>query len=421
LDSVKLQGKEIAGRISYPACNLVILADTWGGGLPIPIGKQKMTKAVIIGAGQTGRGYIGRLLTEKNYDIIFVDQNQDIVKLLSEDNHFSVHFYDKDRTPVIVSGYQALPVSSTKLADAIHEADFIFTAVGEQNLLSVAKMLKAGLADKKKKTNIITCENGINPARVLKNHLEELEFPLGESVSVSQTAVFCSTVNLLETRLDILSQNENYFPYDADGLPGTLGINGAVPVHDFEKFLKRKIYTYNCLAGIISYFGYLKGYLVYGEAANDGEISDLMDELLTQLNPALAKYFNISLEEQQTFSQKALQKFKNKKILDYVIKNGRAAKRKLGSTERIMAPLEIIEKNQGNANILYFNAAAALCYWEELAGKSEPVVAGDSITELCNILQTSQANPRIKKVQAYLKLIKQNRGQLNLKTIIHSS
>ena len=380
-----------------------------------------MKKAVIIGAGQTGRGYIGRLSTEKDYEIVFIDHKQDLINLLNEDQHFSVHFYDKDRTPVIVSNYSALHSSDGKVTKAIQEADFIFTAVGEQNLLAVAKMLKDGLLNKRKSTKIVTCENGINPARVLKNHLKQLEFQVNENVFISQTAVFCSTVNVVETRLDILSQNENYFPYDADGLPGSLEINGATPIHDFENFLKRKIYTYNCLAGIISYFGYLKGYSVYGEAANDVEISDLMNELLEELNAALAKYFGISLEEQIGFSKKALKKFKDKKILDYVIKNGRAANRKLGLTERIIAPLKIIEENHGNADILYFNAAAALCYWEELAGNgSEAVVSGDIMEELCTILQLSKQDPLIKKVQFYLKIIRENRNNLNIKAIIHS-
>ena len=380
-----------------------------------------MKKVVIIGAGQTGRGYIGRISAEKKYEIIFIDRNQDLINVLNEDRRFTVHFYDKDRTPVIVSNYSALYDSDGKVIHAIQEADFIFTAVGEQNLFSVAKMLKAGLLNKGKSTKIVTCENGINPARVLKDHLEQLEFQAQENIFISQTAVFCSTVNLLETRLDILSQNENYFPYDSDALPDSLEINGAVPIHDFEKFLKRKIYTYNCLAGIISYFGYLKGYSVYGEAANDEEISDLMNELLEELNAALAKYFEINLEEQVAFSKKALKKFKNKKILDYIIKNGRAAKRKLGPTERIIAPLRIIEENHGNADILYFNAAAALCYWEELAGNgSETVISGDIMEELRIILQSSKEDPLIKKIEFYLRMIRESRDTLNIKAIIHS-
>lgn len=382
------------------------------------VNQPSVKKAVIIGAGQTGRGYVARLLTEIGYALVFIDQDAAVIERLNEDRQFTVHFYDKDRTPVLVDGYKAFVCDDARARQAINSADFIFTAVGEQNLGSVAALVAEGLTRKEKPTVLITCENGIHPAVVLKDHLETLGVK-HDALSISQTAVFCSTVHLVETRLDLLSQNENYFPYDADTLTTGLEIKGAVEVHHFEKFLKRKIYTYNCLAGLISYIGYLKGYVLYGDAANDVEISDLMDELLKELNPALAKYFSIPLAEQTSFAEKALKKFKNKNILDYVIKNGRAPGRKLGPTERIVAPLELIEANGGNADLLYFNAAAALCYWEEQidAGR-EPKVSRTVIEELCTILHKEKTDPFITKVSGYLAHIRAERDQLAIRRLI---
>ncbi|MCB6566896.1 hypothetical protein LI169_17750, partial [Desulfovibrio desulfuricans] len=91
---------------------------------------------------------------------------------------------------------------------------------------------------KQKKTVFLTAENGINPAKVLRTHLKDAG--VEGDYTVTQTAVFCSTVSIHDTRLDILSMNEAYFPYDADELD-ELDFEGAVPVHDFEKFFKRKI------------------------------------------------------------------------------------------------------------------------------------------------------------------------------------
>jgi len=381
---------------------------------------MRIKKAVVIGAGQAGRGYIGRLLAEIAYEIIFVDKSRTLVDLLHADGHFSVHFYDKDRTPVIVSDYKALQIEDAKVDHVITEADFIFTATGEQNLSEVANRIQKALSKRLTPVVVITCENGINPGKRLAEALEEAGGYDKNKIFISQTAEFCSTVNLVDTRLDILSQNENFFPYDADGYPGLLEIRGAQPVRNFEEFLKRKIYTYNCLAGIISYCGYVKGYQVYGEAANDEEVSWLMDVLLKELNPALAKYFNISEQEQIEFSQKALEKFKNKNILDYIIKNGRAPRRKLGPTERIFAPLRIIEANQGEYDILCFNAAAALCYWEEQAIHGvEPAMDQPVNKILCEILQVSEEDQVIKKVNCYLECIRQNRAAISFRAILN--
>ena len=242
-----------------------------------------MKKAVVIGAGQTGRGYVTRFLFQRDYAITFIDKNEKLIRMLDEDRAFCIHFYKKDRTPIYVNGFQAFHTYSKEADRAIQDADFIVTSTGEQNLGDVAQQVKAGMHNKQKKTVFLTAENGINPAKVLRTHLQEAG--VEGDYTVTQTAVFCSTVSVHDTRLDILSMNEAYFPFDADELE-ELDFEGAVPIHNFEKFFKRKIYTYNCLAGLISYCGYIKGYEVYGDAACDPDIDAVMMRLMEELNPA---------------------------------------------------------------------------------------------------------------------------------------
>lgn len=374
-------------------------------------------KAVVIGAGQTGRGYVCRFLFEKGYDITLIDKNEELIKLLQEDHAFTIHFYSKDRTPLYISGLKAYLSYSKEAQEAIKNADFVFTSVGEQNLADVAKQLKDGLLNKEKETKIVTAENGINPGRVLRQEMEKLD--VQASYIISMTAVFCSTVKLDKTRLDILSMNEYYFPYDADELD-SLDFQGAVPIHNFEKFLKRKIYTYNCLAGLISYCGYVKGYEVYGDAANDPDISLAMDTLLKDLNPVLQDYFNITKEDQEEFAQRAMKKMKNKDILDFNIKNGRAPRRKLGPTERIMSPMMILKDHGRDYSIMEFVAAAALVYWNELQGKTEPKLEKTPIETFCQINNLSFDDPIVKNVQYYYDQIVKNRDNVQMMDIIRS-
>ena len=42
----------------------------------------------VIGAGKTGRGFIGRLLAEDKKEILFVDKNESLVTALSEKGSF---------------------------------------------------------------------------------------------------------------------------------------------------------------------------------------------------------------------------------------------------------------------------------------------------------------------------------------------
>lgn len=345
-------------------------------------GKLVNKKAVVYGAGQTGRGYVARYLKEKGYQITFIEKNEQLIQYLNEDERYDIHFYHKDRTPFIVDNFHVYSLLD-ELRSILLDADLIITSVGEENLSEVATSLTKHLSGNEI-PQLLTCENGINPARVLKRSLQKCT-ATNKDFLISQTAVFCSTVNIEGTRLDILSQNETYFPYDSDGFEGKLDFSGAVPIANFENFLKRKIYTYNCLAGLISYLGYVKGYRIYSEAANDPEISEIMDRLLEELDPALANYFGISLEEQHKFSQKALAKFKDKFILDYVIKNGRAARRKLGATERIYAPYQILKERDYNTEIITLIAGAALTYLETIEFDGENFAPTEELSKILNL------------------------------------
>lgn len=372
-------------------------------------------KAVVIGSGQTGRGYVGRFLFEKNYDITLIDSNPELIDLLKEDRAFTIHFYSKDRTPLHIDNLRACLSHSEEAKQAIYDADFIFTSVGEQNLYEVALQLKEGLEGKEKCTKIVTAENGINPGKVLRTEMEKQN--ITAPYIISMTAVFCSTVKLDKTRLDILSMNEYYFPYDADELD-SLDFEGAVPIHNFEKFLKRKIYTYNCLAGLISYCGYVKGYEVYGDAANDPDISLAMDTLLKDLNPVLQDYFQITKEDQEEFAQRALRKMKDKDILDFNIKNGRAPKRKLGPTERIMSPMNILKDHGRDYAIMEFVAAAALVYWNERGNISEPAMEHSPIETFCELNDLSVDSDIAQHVQYYYDQIMEHRSDVQMMEII---
>lgn len=52
--------------------------------------EEKGEKAVIIGAGQTGRGFVAPILNENNYSITFLDENTSLIYKLQ--NEKSIQF-----------------------------------------------------------------------------------------------------------------------------------------------------------------------------------------------------------------------------------------------------------------------------------------------------------------------------------------
>ena len=49
-----------------------------------------MKKAVMYGAGNIGRGFIGQLFSESGYEVAFIDVNREIIDQLNRDGQYPV-------------------------------------------------------------------------------------------------------------------------------------------------------------------------------------------------------------------------------------------------------------------------------------------------------------------------------------------
>ena len=53
-----------------------------------------MQRAIMIGAGNIGRGFIGALLAKSGYQVLFADVNQSIIDAINEKKQYTVHIKD---------------------------------------------------------------------------------------------------------------------------------------------------------------------------------------------------------------------------------------------------------------------------------------------------------------------------------------
>lgn len=306
-----------------------------------------MIKVTVIGAGKTGRGFLGRLLQDKNVSSIdFIDKDENLVKELNEKKSFTVHYFGNDLDPVEISNYHAYTWE-----DAPELQDIVFVSVGALNLQNVGEKLKDRLHPGMK---IIVSENAINPSGKLKAAMGREDIPVAEST------VFCTTVS--DQRLDILSETYPYLQYDADAIGILEGLSHFKPEHGFKNFLTRKIFTYNAASAIIAYLGALKGYTVYSEAANDPYVLSLLDENYRATNKAMCEVYGYDKEDQEEFALLSKKKFTNPVIQDSIERNARDPIRKLGPEERIVGPLKLLWEKGYDTLPLTKTLAAALLY-----------------------------------------------------------
>lgn len=59
-----------------------------------------MKKVILIGAGQTGRGYLARLLSLSGQPFVFLDKNEALIGGASKRGSYKISFGDSEREPL---------------------------------------------------------------------------------------------------------------------------------------------------------------------------------------------------------------------------------------------------------------------------------------------------------------------------------
>lgn len=100
-------------------------------------------QAVHFGAGNIGRGFIGSLLAASGYKVVFVDVNEQIVRLLKERGEYRVIVAGERQEEQWVRGVSVLNSQTEReqVIAAIAAADLVTTAVGPHILPAIAPPL----------------------------------------------------------------------------------------------------------------------------------------------------------------------------------------------------------------------------------------------------------------------------------------
>src|SRR5471032_2998248 len=105
-------------------------------------------KAVHFGAGNIGRGFVGLVLHNAGYELVFADVAAPLIDALAASSSYRVREIGLDAKTSVVDNYRALN-SATHEAEVIAEivtADVVTTAVGPNILRFVAPLIAAALS-----------------------------------------------------------------------------------------------------------------------------------------------------------------------------------------------------------------------------------------------------------------------------------
>ncbi len=129
-----------------------------------------MKKALIIGAGNIGRGVVGYLLNRDGYQLSFYDVHPEHLIEMKNLGGYSVFVDNNTRqTEFHVSDFSI--IDSNRLSEALQEHDFIFCCVYEGAFKSIAETLAKAVqtCEKNRFKNIMLCVNSLGAPKNLLN------------------------------------------------------------------------------------------------------------------------------------------------------------------------------------------------------------------------------------------------------------
>ncbi|NUT57223.1 MAG: mannitol-1-phosphate 5-dehydrogenase, partial [Agromyces sp.] len=212
-------------------------------------------KAVHFGAGNIGRGFVGLLLHEAGYEVVFADVNAELIDALAASDHYTVHEVGVDARDRVVTGYRAInsQADAAALLDELRTADVATTAVGPTILRFIGPHLVMALRERSTDAAplvIMACENAINATNLLRDEIAALSSP-EEWPELAAKAIFANTAvdrivpgQAADAGLDVTV--ETFFEWAIERSPfgdAAPDIPGAHFVDDLAPYIERKLFT----------------------------------------------------------------------------------------------------------------------------------------------------------------------------------
>ena len=320
-------------------------------------------KAVMYGAGNIGRGFIGQKFYLSGYDTTFIDVNPDVVELLNAKGEYPIYFTRTDKyVPELVKNVSAVNGrDEAAVVDAIAECDIMATALGVNILPFVAPLLAKAIIRRyaeKRSLNILICENLIGSNEYLHGLVEpsipdEMKEWFEENigfvcVSVGRTVPPTPEELKAENPLAVCAEPYDELPTDLAGfrpvgceLPKIPNLVAFTP---FKFFIERKLLIHNMGHALQAYVGYQKGHGYIFETATDGEIKYILTRALLESARALAIRHGAPLDDTMQFVEDLMIRFENKMLVDTLDRVGKDTKRKLSANDRLVGAFNMVRE-----------------------------------------------------------------------------
>ena len=258
-----------------------------------------MKKAVHFGAGNIGRGFVGLILHDAGYEVVFADVNAELIDALDAASSYEVHEVGDAPATRIVDHFRAFnsATQEEELRAELTTAHIVTTAVGPTILRFIAPHIAAAMRERPAELpplQVMACENAINATDLLRDEVASF-MGQDEWRRCLHRAVFANTaVDRIvpgqdpDAGLDVTV--ESFFEWVIEERP----FEGDVPdipdatfVADLLPFIERKLFTVNTGHATVAYLGAAAGYTKLSDALGDPSVAEIATRVLQETSTLL--------------------------------------------------------------------------------------------------------------------------------------
>jgi len=333
-------------------------------------------KALHFGAGNIGRGFIGKLLADAGIELVFADVNQVVLDALNARHTYPVHVVGEQAKTETVTGVSAVNSTSDDIIALIAEVDLVTTAVGPQILERIAGSVAQGLIARHDRgntapLNIIACENMVRGTSQLKQHVLKALPAQHHAWAEAHVGFVDSAVDRIvppseagsSDPLEVTVETFSEWIVDKTQFKGALpAIPGMELTDNLMAFVERKLFTLNTGHAITAYLGKLAGHVTIRDAILDSRIRAVVEGAMQESGAVLIRRYDFDAEKHAAYISKILTRFENPYLKDDVERVGRQPLRKLSAGDRLIKPLLGTLEYQLPQDNLVQGIAAAMHY-----------------------------------------------------------
>ena len=328
------------------------------------------------GAGNIGRGFIGKVFADSGYEVCFLDIMQEIIDEMNRRGAYTVRIVSNEgASDEEVKPVRAVNSLTEQAIDEIVNCDIMATAVGVNVLPKIAPVIARGVAARMERSgrplDIILCENQLGADELMRGWInaqlnDEQRAWADKNLGLVEASIGRMVPPLtpeMRARDKLLICVEPYaeLPVDRDAFRGEIpDLVGLIPYSPFEFYIKRKLFLHNGGHALCAYLGYQKGYEYIWQAIADPEIYEAAKaSMMTSAAALVAKFGEGVRENVESNVTDLLFRFQNRALKDTVARVGADPVRKLRRNDRIVgAALFAIEQGVDPAPIVRGIAAA---------------------------------------------------------------